>query len=291
MDFVPNQSVTAFHRLQVGELDVTVISDGYAGFDPSIYGANAPDGAVAEVLTAHHLPTNVAASGANIMLLRIDDMITLIDTGWGALQMPDDTPMQTGQLAATLAMLGITPEQVDRVIVTHFHPDHIGGLTTDGVPAFPDAEVLFPKIELDFLNKGPTGTPLDQFIELANTILQPIKDAGQLSVYDHEDILMPGVQAVAAPGHSPGHFALLINRDGHRLFHMSDIAHHFLISLKYPTFQMSFDSMPDVAVETRQTLLKLALDQSLQVFGYHFPFPGLGYVMEDGDGFRFLPTI
>ena len=289
MDFVPNEPTAGYQKLQIGDLEAIIISDGWVGFDPSIYGTNAPEGAVQQVMEANSLPSQMVASTANILLLRHDGKTALVDTGWGQFAMPD-SPSYAGRLLPTLQALDVTAESVDRVIMTHFHPDHIGGLAQDGKATFPNAQVLFPKVEMDFLDRGPTGSPLDPFIELANSKLDIVKDTDQLQLYDHEDILMPGVQAVAAPGHTPGHFALLMNGDGHRLMHLVDIAHHFLVSLKYPTFQMAFDSMPDVAVETRQTMLSLVAEQKMQVLGYHFPFPGVGYIAKDGEGFRFLPT-
>lgn len=282
--------IAGLQTFTIGDFEVTVINDGIAQFDAGLYGTNAPEGAVAEQLSAANLPTDYVPSTANLMLIRAGDKTILIDTGWGQFTMPD-SPANTGKLLPTLATIGIQPSDVTDLILTHFHPDHIGGVSEDGTANFPNAQHYFPQAEQDFIGAGPQGTPLDPFIDLANAKLAPIKANDQLALYQDGQEVVSGIHALAAPGHSPGHVALVIESNSEQLLHMVDIANHFLVLLQNPDYHFGFDAMPDVAVQTRKTLLNRAVDEKLPVIGYHFPFPGVGYISRAGDGYRYLPTI
>lgn len=142
---------------------------------------------------------------------------------------------------------------------------------------------------MDFINNAPSNETLDYLIGLANAELQPLMDADQLVLYSAEDEIVPGIQAIAAPGHTPGHMAFLLTSNDRRLLCIEDVAPHPIISLQRPEWHFVFHLDQETAIETRQRLLGRAVDERLQIFSYHFPFPGVGYIDHDGDGFRFLP--
>ncbi len=280
--------VSAFYRFALGDFQITVIQDGTNALDQSIFGVNAPVEDVNAVLEANNLPTGVTAGTINIMLIDTGDRLVLIDTGQASVVVSE--PFNAGKLLNTLALLGIDVSDVTDVILTHFHPDHIAAVSDGTSATFPNATYHIEDAELEFLAQDATGTPIEGFVGLANNVLQPIKDADQLSPFSGETELISGIQAVPSYGHTPGHTALMFNSNGNELFHMVDTANHWVLSLAHPEWVFGFDTIPEMAAETRRNNLERAASSGMQVFGYHFPFPGLGYVDTDGDGFRLITT-
>lgn len=184
-------------------------------------------------------------------------------------------------------------DDVTDVLVTHYHPDHIGMISDMQTPTFPNATYYFPQAEYDFITSGvTTGIELvDSIIQLANGLLAPISAGDQLELFDGEAELIPGIQTIPAPGHSPGHIAVMINSNGSQMLNMVDAAIHYLTAVQHPEWHFGFDAEPDVAVESRRMILGMAADEQIPVIGYHFPFPGRGVIDRDGDGFRFIPTL
>lgn len=271
-------TASAFYRLNVGGFQVTVIQDATNQFPSSLFGTNAPEGAIDALLAENNLPTGLVNSTFNVTLVNTGDRLVLLDTGLGISLLP------------TLALLGIDPADVTDVIITHFHPDHVGGVSVDGALNFPNATHYISQIEFDLLTGGATGSPMDNMIAGANAALAPLAD-GQLLTYSDEDEIVPGIQAVATLGHTPGHHTMLIASGGSQLMTTADTANHFLIALAHPEYFMGFDAMPELAAESRRALLQRAVDEQLQILGYHFPFPGIGYVAANGEGFRFVAAI
>ncbi len=276
-------TITALSRFNVGDFEITALQDAVFPFDPSIFGANAPEGGIAEVLTANNLPTDSVNTTVTVLLVNTGSELILLDTGNGA--------ANGGRLLATLELMGITPDAINAVVISHFHPDHIGGMTTDGAPTFPSAAYYFPQAEWDFMQSAPTDSPAADTIAATAAALQPIIDNDQLSYYAAEGEIIPGIQAVPAPGHSPGHSALLIVSGESQLLNLVDSALNAVVSLTRPDWFAGFDAIPEQAVETRVALLTRAAEEGLQIFGYHFPFPGVGYVIAEDEGFRFTPAF
>ena len=202
----------------------------------------------------------------------------LVDTGAG------DLGPNTGKLLQNLQAEGVAPRDIDTVILTHGHPDHIGGNTTsEGKPAFPDARFVMWKEEWDFWNSGQAEQKLDEHVRktlltFARKNLPPIQD--QLDLVDHEKEIVPGIRAVAAPGHTLGHMALAISSGGEQLLCLSDALLH-PIHVKQPDWHAAVDFDPKQAVITRRRLLGKAATEKALVLAFHFPFPGLGRVIKD----------
>jgi glyoxylase-like metal-dependent hydrolase (beta-lactamase superfamily II) len=274
---------SAFYQIPLGDAQATIIQDGAAPFNPDVFGTNQPEGAVVEFLEENNLTVESLKSTFNILLLTNGDRRTLIDTGLSA-------AAGGGRLIPTLGALGIAPEDITDVVISHFHPDHINGVSVDGAIAFPNATHYIAQAEWDFLQSVPSDSPIAEIVSGALAKLQPVVDADQLQYYNSEDEVVPGIQALATPGHTPGHHAFLIGGGSSPLLHFVDAVAQNIISVQNPDWYFGFDADPDLAIETRLALLNRAADEKLGVFGYHFAFPGIGYIDREGEGFRYLAT-
>lgn len=279
-------SFTPLYQFMLGDFQLTVIGDASLLLPPASFGINAPDGAADAVIENNNYSPEARAS-VNCTLVNTGDNLVLLDTGVGT-----SNPDLQGGLVAGLAQIGISPEDIDTVILSHFHFDHVGGASMDGEVTFPNAQYYLSQIEWDFLQGDPTGdADADAAIAGSNALLQPVVDADQLAFYGDEEELVAGIQTVASLGHTPGHHSFLLASGGSQLMVTADVANNFLISLAHPDWHFSFDGLPDLAAETRFAFYGRVADEQLPVVAYHFPFPGVGYIARAGYGFRYLPAM
>ena len=195
-------------------------------------------------------------------------------------------------LNPNLKALGIAPEDIDTVILTHVHPDHIGGNTdSEGKPTFPNARYVMWQDEWDFWTSEQAELKLDEHVrevllQVARKNLPPIQ--AQLNLINHETEIVPGIQAIAAPEHTPGHMALAISSEGEQLLCISDTALH-PIHVEQPEWYAVVDFAPEQVVATRRRLMDRAAAEKALVLAFHFPFPGLGHVVQKGEGWQWQP--
>lgn len=230
----------------------------------------------ARMLAAFHALTGPLTFCRNILLVETGDKRVLIDSGMGQAD-----PNDYGQLLDRLREENITPESIDTVVISHYHPDHIGGLTDNaGKPTFPHARVVVPSQEHNYWMREDILASLDPS-DVA-LLRQPLAAYGErLTLMDDTADIEPGIRYVPAVGHSPGHRAVQIESGGTRLLHMVD-AIHMPIQLNALDVA-AFDPEPDLAIATRRALVARAESENLLVMAYHFPFPGVGYVRRQGD--------
>jgi glyoxylase-like metal-dependent hydrolase (beta-lactamase superfamily II) len=220
------------------------------------------------------------------LLVNTGEYHVLIDAGANGLA------PQTGRLLQNLQSGGISPEDIDVVILTHGHPDHIGGITLeDGRLAFTNARYAMRKEEWDFWTSKQAEDRLDEhsrglLLEVARKNLPPIQ--GQLDLIDREREIVPGIHAIAAPGHTPGHMALAISSGGELLLCISDTVLH-PIHIEQPEWCALVDLIPDEVVATRRRILSQAGAEKALVMAFHFPFPGLGYISQTGEQWKWQP--
>jgi len=284
------------HRFKVGTFECMAVSDGTHVYAPPTFPppaaflfANAPRERLGQVLGEHNLHPEQWVEWTSpyiCVVVNTGEHRVLVDTG------ADGLGPSTGKLLQNLRVGGIAPEDIDTVILTHGHPDHIGGNTdAEGKPTFPNARYVMWKDEWNFWTSEEAELKLDEHVKevllgFAHKNLPPIQ--GQLDLIDHETEIVSGMRAVAAPGHTPGHMALAISSGGEQLLCISDAALH-PIHLEQPEWYAAVDFAPEQVVATRRRLLNRAAAEKALVLAFHFPFPGLGHVVQKGEGWQWQP--
>lgn len=273
-------SLGAVFNFKIGEWDATIIKDGNGQTNANILAVNQEEGTA----EAYYESLGLLNDGGtftnlfDILVLRTGEQTILFDTGFGP---------EAGALVPTLEQaLGVTTADVTHVIITHWHPDHINGLSNDDGLVYPNAEVLFPEPEMDFL----TNTAPENMAAGPLGKLQPAMDADQVTMYSDGTEVITGLTAMHTPGHTPGHMAWMLENGGDRLINTVDSIFNPIVSVPNPNWHLGFDADGAQAEETRRNLLAMIADEKMSVFGYHFPFPGIGTIVRQGEGFNFFPT-
>jgi glyoxylase-like metal-dependent hydrolase (beta-lactamase superfamily II) len=288
-----NDLAPAWHRFKWGEFEATVVSDGSLPLgkpQESFVGPGADR--IAAMLTGEFLDPDAATLEQNILVLNTGRQLLLFDTGMGE-SMGADSKMfgpTTGRLLANLRAAGIQPEQIDMVVATHAHCDHVWGLVdAGGQRVFPNAQVAINEADVRFWTddankRGPAF--MNAFIEGAKKNLNAYRDRFVM-VRDGQEVV-PGVTAIFAPGHTVGHTCYAITSAGQTMLNSGDLAHHQVLLLRHPLMEFSFDTDPKLSAQTRARMLdRLATDRHA-VLSYHFPWPGLGHVRKEGDGYGWV---
>ena len=282
----PMPQLGAYSRFMLGDLEVTVLSDGarVAGDPQSIFGTDQSVETVEALLTENFLPTSQMQFSFAPTLVRSGDETVLFDTGSGE----GGREGGVGQLMANMRASGIQPEDVTIVVITHMHPDHIGGMMEGGAAAFPNARYVTGQTEYDFWTSADrVGTPAEQLHQMTNAMVVPF--AENMTFVGDGDTVVPGVIAVAAFGHTPGHMVYRLESDGRAMMLMADTANHFVLSLQRPDWEVRFDLDKAAAAQTRRDMFGMIASERIPFVGYHMPFPGVGYIEPMGDGFRYIP--
>jgi glyoxylase-like metal-dependent hydrolase (beta-lactamase superfamily II) len=276
--------------MKVGDLEVTALLDGAAVFD--LHWLNGKKVTMDRVEKALQEDPHLLDVGDTGFLVNTGKQLILVDAGagtWyggGAL----------GHLADSLHSAGYTPEEVDRVLITHLHSDHFGGLTTqDGKRVFPNAEVFVAKAESDFwlspeiAAKAPKEA--QPFFQSAQAIAAPYIEAGKWHTFSGTETVMDGVHLVSLHGHTPGHTGYEFSSRGQNILFWGDTVHTQIVQLKHPDVTVTFDIDHSAAAATRNQLLPALAREDVVIAGPHMPFPGLGRVRKDGNGYVWAPVV
>jgi glyoxylase-like metal-dependent hydrolase (beta-lactamase superfamily II) len=267
---------------------VTAINDGFAQRPLEGFVRNAELSQVQQAMQEAFLPGNALPITFNTLVLNQGGRLTLIDTGNGDMGAPT-----SGTWMANFRAAGFDPAQVNTVVISHFHGDHINGLRLkDGTAVFPNAEVMVPAPEWAFwmddarMNQAPEA--MKGAFQGVRRVFGPI--AGNVKRYEMDKEVVPGLTAVAAPGHTPGHTAYMLSSGNGKLMIMSDITNHPALFVRNPDWSAVFDMDGDQARATRRRMLDMAASERAQVAFYHAPFPATGHIAKDGNGFRLIPV-
>lgn len=279
----------AIHRFMIGKMRVTVIDDARFTFPAAAFAANRPEGTIEPFLAAYGLPTETVSLHMQITYIEHGPHRVLLDTGMGDITFPGNEP-DNGRLLAGLEAIGVSPGDITAVILSHGHPDHIGSCSRDGAPLFKNASYHLPPDEMEFWTQKPGDEEsfMNVMLAVGNAQLEPVRSLMQ--PYGDGDEIVPGITAVAASGHTIGHHAFLISDGGETLLHMMDAAVHYLVGPEEPDWALGVEMDPAAAAATRRRLFADAADNHTLVAGYHFPFPGIGRIVQMGKAWRFVPV-
>ena len=239
------------------------------------FGGGATDEEFAKVATENFIP----GDGGQFYFTP-----TLVDTGSEKILF--DTGLNAAGITQALMDAGTTPDDIDVVVLTHMHPDHIGGLTgADGSVTFGNARYVTGTTEYDFWSKMEAGNRVGDMVAASLT-----PQAEKLTFIEDGGSIASGVTGIAAFGHTPGHMAIMIESAGQQLVLTADLANHYVFPFAHPDWETSFDMDKAAASASRRNILGMLAADRVPMIGYHMPFPAAGFVETRGDGFRFVPV-
>ncbi|PZQ47706.1 MAG: MBL fold metallo-hydrolase [Micavibrio aeruginosavorus] len=283
--------VPGFYRTNVGSIQVTALLDGTTEFSDDLFTSV---GGKEEDLKASK-EKNFFDAGkpfpgfVNGFLVNTGSRLTLIDTGArGA--MP-----KAGKLVDNLAAAGVSPDDIDEIIITHAHPDHAGGLLDDkGMRVFPKSSVRISREDLDFWFDAEQKAKFPQkaqLFDMAQKLLSPYRNSGQIETFPMGNDLGKGLSSVSLPGHTPGHSGIRISDGAEQLLIWADIVHLPAVQFENPQQSIGYDIDPDQARKTRAKIFDEVATDKIRVGGMHLCFPAIGHVAKRGSGYEFVPQI
>jgi glyoxylase-like metal-dependent hydrolase (beta-lactamase superfamily II) len=284
---------TEFHRYKLGDIAVTVLSDGFRTISPDNYLANASKEELIAALASAGLPTDHMRNTYAPIVLETGRKRVLIDTGNGE-AMFAQSKGERGRLQQNLAAAGIDRNAIDVVVISHFHADHVNGLlAADNTPAFPNAEIKVPEGEWRFwMDDGEMSrAPKGRMAELFHNNRRVFDALGRkVTRFAWDEEVAPGITAVGTPGHSIAHTSFVVASGEVQVFVQGDVANHAIVFARHPDWHGWFDQDPVEAAATRRRVYDMLVTEKMPVQAYHHPFPALSRVEKDGNGYRVIPA-
>jgi glyoxylase-like metal-dependent hydrolase (beta-lactamase superfamily II) len=278
------------YRTTIGRFELTALYDGtwFRKVDGTFV-RNAGAAKVNATLAAAFLPPDIVPTSFTALLVNTRRKLVLIDTGTAG-QLADSA----GTLLDNMKSAGVQPNDVDTVLISHFHPDHIDGLKTkDGEKIFPNAEVMVPEPEwkfwMDDANLRAAPENMKTYFLNSRRIFSDI--AKEVTLFTPGKELVPGIVSIPAFGHTPGHTAFSVASGNESMLVLSDVTNHPWLFARHPDWQGSFDVDGPLAVKTRKRMLDRAAADKMLVQGYHFPFPASGYIVKTKSGYDVAPAM
>ncbi|MBP6117342.1 MAG: MBL fold metallo-hydrolase [Neisseriaceae bacterium] len=285
----PKAQVPGYQRLMIGDIEVTALYDGHAPAATNVF--TGIDQAVAEQILSDDFVPNPSSIDMTITAYLVKTRTNLVLVDAGASQCHGDN---AGSLIQNLRAAGYQPRQIDTILITHLHGDHVCGISQQGRRLFPNATVYLAEAEADFwLSQDANDEDLvaaQPSIKMAQEALAPYIRRQRLQTFGPTQTHISGIQIVPTAGHTPGHTVYAVNSNNERLFLWGDLLHNNAIQFPNPEVTLRFDIDPAQARATRLALLNTLAAEKIWIGGPHLPFPGLGRIRAEGSGYVWVPV-
>ncbi len=286
---VIGKQAPGFYRYKVGDAEVTVIADGALGFPVENFVSNVTTEQVKAALTAAFRSTDSLSVPFSPVVVNTGQKLILIDTGLGEAAF-ERSKGTIGQLAGNLTAAGIARKDIDAVVISHFHIDHVDGLVTaDGKPAFPNAEIFVPAAEWTYwtddgeMSRAPKGR-IEGLFKNTRRVFGAL--GNKVTPYEAGKEVVGGLTAVATPGHSVGHSSFVLSSGASTVFIQGDVAHIPVLFVANPGWHAAIDQDPVMAEATRRKVYDMLAAEKMLVQGFHYPFPALAHVEKTATGYH-----
>jgi len=278
----------SFYRYKVGDFEVTALNEGVVkNATPQNMALNKTLPDIQKALGDAFLPTDQVLNYFNVIVVNTGKNLVLFDSGFG-----DNAAPTVGNLISNMQAAGLDPKNVDTILVSHFHPDHVSGIRAKaGSANFPNAEIMVPAVEWKYWTDSGEESKAPQVWKGAFANVKRVFDplAKDVKHFDYGKELVPGVTSLDARGHSPGHAAFLVTSGNGKLLVSCDTVNHQIL-VRNPEWNLWADMDAAMAVGARKRLLDMAAADKIQIAAYHLPFPSTGYISKRGDGYEFHPA-
>lgn len=283
-------SKPSHYRFRLGQFEITTLNDGALKIPRvhPIFGNNKSPEEVAAYMRSNNLPGDKMSISFTPVIVNTGSKLVLFDTGYGE----ERREKGAGKTAAALAKAGYRPDQVDTVIITHCHPDHVSGLMEGKEPVFPNAEYVVGAIEYNFWSAPALALAPDKNMSRRAKAVQAnlVPLASRVKMINPGDDVVTGIRSMQAFGHTPGHMIYHLESGSSRLLLWADTTNHYVASLQQPDWHVVFDMDKGQAAATRKRVLDMVAAEKIPATGYHMPFPAVGYVEKKGTGYRWIPA-
>jgi glyoxylase-like metal-dependent hydrolase (beta-lactamase superfamily II) len=289
------KQAASFYRYKVGAIEITVVSDGIARVPVTeAFVLNVKPEEVNKALREAYMEPGVFIGPYNPIVLNTGSKLALVDMGVGEAAYISSKGV-SGQLLANLAAAGIDASAIDTIIISHYHGDHINGLLkADNTLAFPNAEVLVPAKEhqywTDAGEETRAATPrIADLFKNTRRVIGHAEVQKRLRTYEWDKEVIPGVLAVATPGHTPGHTSHIVTSGASTVYVQADVTHAPFLFARHPGWHAFYDHDPVAAEATRRKVYDMLASETMLVQGFHYPFPSVAHVEKTADGYREIP--